>query len=260
MAKRPKLVRLDRLLVTRGLASDRDAAQRLIRDGDVRVDGGVVDTVAIQVRPDQALLVGVEDRRWVGRGALKLSGALADLPMDVDGHVAADLGSSTGGFTQVLLERGAQRVYAVDVGRGLLHRSLEVDPRVVVLEGTNVRTLQTLPEPITRMVGDLSFVSLRLVLPAVRRLLAPGGQAVLLVKPQFEAPRSAVADGGTVSGVAREDAITGVVSALEEAGFTVLGRRPSRVAGARSGNVEEFVWIASDTASSPGCAGGGPAC
>jgi 23S rRNA (cytidine1920-2'-O)/16S rRNA (cytidine1409-2'-O)-methyltransferase len=249
-ARRPKPVPLERLLVKRRLVADRDEARIRVEAGEVRVDGVVVRNPRTQVRPDQPVLVGVEADPWVGRGAHKLLGALADLPMDVAGRVCADLGSSTGGFTQVLLERGAERVYAVDVGRGLLHRSLVTDPRVVVCEDTNARTLERLAEPVDRIVGDLSFVSLRLMLPTVGRLLTPAGEALLLVKPQFEAPKEAVQTGGTLSDTDRTHAITRVLAAVADHGFTVRGRAASRVPGARSGNVEEFVWLVRTPATS----------
>ncbi|MCA9572309.1 MAG: TlyA family RNA methyltransferase [Myxococcales bacterium] len=234
---------LDRLLVRRGLAADRDAARVLIAEGSVRVDGLPASNPDARVRPDVPVERAPTGPSWVSRGALKLLGALDDLPMDVEGHVCADLGASTGGFTQVLLERGATRVLAVDVGRGLIHRSLEVDPRVVVLEGTNARTLPGLPEPVTRIVGDLSFISLKAMLPSVCRFLPPGGEAVLLVKPQFEAPADAVGQGGRVDGEVREAAIAEVVRAVLDADLSLVGHADSQVAGAKSGNVEHFLWL-----------------
>lgn len=240
---RPKPVPLDRLVVKRGLAPDLAAARDLIRAGGVRVDGLPSTNPAAQVRPDRPLVRAPVGPQWVGRGARKLLGALADLPMRVEGHVAADLGASTGGFTQVLLERGAKRVFAIDVGRGLLHRSLEVDPRVLVMDETNARTLDALPEPVTRLVGDLSFISLTAILPTLARLLEPGGEALLLVKPQFEADRADILPGGVVEGEARERAIQRVIDALEATGAPIHGHADCRVHGARSGNVEHFVWI-----------------
>lgn len=240
---RPKPVPLDRLVVKRGLAPDLETARQAIQAGEVLVDGLPSTNPARQIRPDQPLRRAPTGPQWVGRGALKLLGALEDLPMEVAGHVAADLGSSTGGFTQVLLEQGAERVYAIDVGRGLLHRSLEVDPRVVVMDETNARTLEGLPEPVTRIVGDLSFISLTSILPTLGRLLADDGQALLLVKPQFEAERDEVQPGGVVTGEARERAIGRVLAALEEADSPLHGHADCRVHGARSGNVEHFVWI-----------------
>ncbi len=244
MARPERLQRLDVALVARGLAPSRARAVECIEAGQVEVDGLQVDKPARQVRLDQSVRLVVADHGYVGRGALKLLGVLDPLGVDPAGCVAADLGASTGGFTEVLLERGAQRVYAVDVGHGQLAWRLQTDPRVVNLEGTNVRTLQALPEPVSLIVGDLSFISLRLVLPAVARLLAPDGRAVLLVKPQFEAGREAVGKGGRVDDAAvRDAAIARVKADAVEAGFVVLGEATSPLPGAKAGNVEHFLLL-----------------
>jgi len=246
---RPSPVRLDVLLVKRGLAQSRQRARELIEDGAVLIDGIPARKAGTRVRPDRPITLAREDFPWVGRGALKLLGALDGLHVDPSGAVAADLGSSTGGFTQVLLERGAVRVYAVDVGKGQLAWSLRQDERVVVMEGTNARHLQSLPEPIDLVVGDLSFIGLALILPTVHRLLRPGGQAVVLVKPQFEAGRDHVDDRGRVSDPrARQDAIDRVTACARDLGFDVLGGRDCDVPGARSGNVEYFLHIRRPTA------------
>ncbi len=195
------------------------------------------------MRPDQAVRLARDEPRWVGRGARKLLGALEALDLQVEG-VAADLGASTGGFTQVLLLRGATRVYAIDVGHGQLDWSLRNDPRVVVMERTNARHLDGLPEPVDLVVGDLSFISLTLILPTVGRILRPGGQAVLLVKPQFEAGRRDVGSGGVVrDDQARLGAIARVRDAAGRAGFSVLGGVDSTLPGARGGNVEHFLHL-----------------
>ena len=238
-----KLVRLDRILVDRGLAPSRQRARELIEAGRVTVEGLVIVKPASQVRTDRTLALVSTEREWVGRGARKLLGALKTLPMEVRGLVAADLGASTGGFTEVLLERGAARVYAVDVGKGQLHRRLETDDRVVVMDGVNVRHLASLPEPVQRVVGDLSFISLRLILPAIRRLVPIGGQALVLVKPQFEAGRAGVGRGGRVEGEARTQAIARVRSDAEALGFEVLGAADCVLPGAKSGNIEHFLWL-----------------
>lgn len=243
MSRGPKPVPLDRLVVKRGWATDREAARLLIADGQITVDGLVVTNPSTRLRPDRPVERKKTERTWVSRGAYKLLGALEDLPMAIEGHTAADLGSSTGGFTEVLLENGAEHVFAIDVGRGLIHRRLEVDPRVTVMEGTNARTLQATPSPVTRIVGDLSFISLRLMLPSVARLLPDGGEALLMVKPQFEAAREDVLEGGTVTEETRAAAIEAVRDASVEHGFRVLGDAHSRLAGARSGNLEHFLWL-----------------
>jgi 23S rRNA (cytidine1920-2'-O)/16S rRNA (cytidine1409-2'-O)-methyltransferase len=235
-------VRLDLLLVKRGLAPSRQRARELIEAGLVRVEGITADKPATQVDQDRGVEVGEAEREWVGRGARKLLGVLDPLGVDPTGAVAADLGASTGGFTEVLLDRGAARVYAIDVGHGQLHWKLRNDPRVVMMEGVNARHLESLPEPIDLIVGDLSFISIQLILPTVRRLLRPGGRAVVLVKPQFEAGREGVGKGGKVrSDAVRDAAIDGVRTGAAALGFEVLGGIDSPLAGARAGNIEYFL-------------------
>jgi 23S rRNA (cytidine1920-2'-O)/16S rRNA (cytidine1409-2'-O)-methyltransferase len=210
----------------------------------VAVDGLVVLKPASLVRPDRPIELRSGEREWVGRGARKLLGAFDTLPMDVAGRVCADFGASTGGFTEVLLERGAARVYAIDVGHNQLHWRLRSDPRVVAMEGVNARHLEALPEPVERVVGDLSFISLRLILPAVGRVTTADAEALILVKPQFEAGREAIARGGLVrSGRARDDAIAGVRDEANTSGFQVLGGVDCVLPGARAGNVEHFLWL-----------------
>lgn len=244
MARPSKPVRLDALLVSRGLAASRARARELIEEGAVQVDGIVADKPGRRVRPDQDIALTREDHRWVGRGALKLLGVLEPLGVQVEGRVCADLGASTGGFTQVLLEHGAERVYALDVGKGQLDWSLRTDERVVVMEGINVRYLEALPEPVSLVVGDLSFISLRTILPAVVRILAPEGLALLMVKPQFEVGPELVQKGGVVrSPEARQAAIEGVAAAAVDLGLEVRGGMDSPVAGARAGNVEHFLLL-----------------
>ncbi len=247
-------VRLDRLLVDQGMAPSRQRARELIEAGHVLVDGLVATKVAAQVAVDRPVRLVQPDHGWVGRGALKLLGALEALQVEPAGRVCADLGSSTGGFTEVLLHRGAERVYAIDVGRGLLHRRLEVDPRVVVMEGVNARHLTVevpapeggarLPAAVGLVVGDLSFIGLALVLPSLRRILAEDGEAVVLVKPQFEVGKGQLASGGRVRDeAARQQAIDRVRKAATDGGFDVVGGVDSSVPGAKSGNVEHFLHL-----------------
>src|SRR5262245_45112979 len=209
MTSRPAKIpreRLDVLLVRQGLAPTRDRARALILAGEVRVDGRLVDKAGTLV-PETATceVVGPADElRFVSRGGLKLEHALDAFGLDPAGCVCLDVGASTGGFTDVLLRRGAARVYAVDVGHGQLAWTLRSDPRVVVMDRTNIRHLAALPEPVDCAVVDVSFISLRLVLPRVAALLAPGGWGVALVKPQFEAGR---ADADRGAGIISDPAV-----------------------------------------------------
>ncbi len=236
MSERPRRQRLDLLLVERGLAESRTRAQALVMAGAVVVGEARVDKPGTLVDP--ALPIRIKEdaapRRWASRGAEKLLRALESFPVDPRGRTCADLGASTGGFTDVLLQHGAARVYAVDVGYGQLHPRLRADPRVVVRERENARALtaEALGEPVDLVVGDLSFISLRLVLPAVRRLLRPGGLAVLLVKPQFEVGKGEVGRGGVVRDEAkRRAALEGVAEAARGLGFEVLGHAESPIEG-----------------------------
>lgn len=244
-------------MVERGLAPSRQRAKELIEAGRVTVEGLVATKASTQVRADRPVELTSGEHVWVGRGAQKLLGALEALPMHVEGHVCADLGASTGGFTEVLLHRGATRVLAVDVGHQQLHRRLQLDPRVLVLDGVNVRHLEALPEPVDRIVGDLSFISLTLILPAVARLLPDAGEALLLVKPQFEAGREGIGSRGKVKQEAREGALDRVRLAAEAGGFALLGSEDCVLPGAKSGNVEHFLWlrrVGSDPPQHPGVA------
>ncbi len=229
-------IRIDLLLVEKGLAASRTQAQALVMagavvHGDQRVDkpGQLVDPeLPVRVKEDAA------PRKYVSRGALKLEKALEAFPVDPRGMTCADLGASTGGFTDLLLQRGAARVYAVDVGYGQLHPRLREDPRVVVRERENARhlTAAVLGEQVDLATGDLSFISLRLVLPAVKAILKPGGTALLLVKPQFEVGKGEVGKGGVVRDDAkRRGALEQVKAAARALGFEVLGEAESPIEG-----------------------------
>lgn len=196
----PKKERLDVALVRQGLASSRERARALIMAGQVLVDGKLVDKPGTPI-PSGACcqLARTPDAlKYVSRGGLKLEKALATFDLTPQGLVALDVGASTGGFTDCLLRSGARKVYALDVGRGQLAWSLRTDPRVVAIEGTNIRNVTQLPEPIACAVVDVSFISLRLVLPPLVHLLAPGAWVVTLVKPQFEAGKADVDRGSGV--------------------------------------------------------------
>jgi 23S rRNA (cytidine1920-2'-O)/16S rRNA (cytidine1409-2'-O)-methyltransferase len=193
-------VRLDQLLTERGLARSRAEAQALIVAGDVRLEGaGSVNLKPGQLVEADAAVTLADRPRWASRAAAKLEHALDAFSIDPGGLACLDAGASTGGFTDVLLARGARIVYAVDVGRGQLIDRLRRDSRVVSMERTNLRDLRDLPEPIELATLDLSFISLRVVLPAVADLLTPTGRIVALVKPQFEAGREHVPRGGVVT-------------------------------------------------------------
>lgn len=234
-------MRLDRALVERGLVRSRTQAARLIAEGRVRVDGHPVVRAAHDVAASATLHADVEE--WVSRAAHKLRGALVDSGTIVPARVL-DAGASTGGFTQVCLAQGAERVYAVDVGHGQLSPVLRQDPRVVVREGLNLRRLtlaELEDEPVGLIVGDVSFISLRLLLAPLAGVLAPGGAALLLVKPQFEVGRERLGTGGVVRDEAlREEAVEKVIAAAEEQGLVCDWRGRSVLPGA-NGNVEFFV-------------------
>jgi 23S rRNA (cytidine1920-2'-O)/16S rRNA (cytidine1409-2'-O)-methyltransferase len=190
--------RLDVLLVQRGLAETRERAQSLILGGAVTVDEAPATRPAMRVAETAEIALSSTGPTYASRGALKLLAALDHWHIDPSGCVCVDVGASTGGFTDVLLQRGARRVYAVDVGYGQLHYRLRNNPRVVCMERTNVRYLQELPEQPELAVADVSFISLRLALPPVFALLKPGAPLIALVKPQFEAGRDKVGRGGVV--------------------------------------------------------------
>jgi 23S rRNA (cytidine1920-2'-O)/16S rRNA (cytidine1409-2'-O)-methyltransferase len=235
--------RLDRELVRRGLARSRSHAQAMINSGQVIVDGSVVERPGEQVALSAA--IHAPDDRYVSRGAHKLIGALDDLQLSVAGR-ALDAGASTGGFTQVLLERGCQEVIAIDVGSGQLAPVLGVDPRVRHQEGINLRDLRLEHVGGVRVdlaVADVSFISLRLLVGPLVSVTRDGGSVLLLVKPQFEVGRELLGKGGVVRSPAhRVQAISSVIEAAGEYGWRAKGAVPSRLPGA-SGNREFFVLL-----------------
>ncbi len=243
-AKEAKKERLDRLLVLRGLAESREQAQRLIMAGEVEVDGKRQDKPGRAVSLDAEITV----RRplpYVSRGGFKLAAALDAFTVPVAGCVAIDVGASTGGFTDCLLQRGAARVYAVDVGYGQLAWKLRTDPRVIVMDRTNVRHLEALPDGALAdlAVIDASFISLTLVLPAVLRLLKPNAQIIALVKPQFEAGVDDVGKGGVVRNIEVHRRVLRQISAAAQSlGLHPAGLIASPVLGP-AGNVEFLLWL-----------------
>ena len=235
-------VRLDQALVERGLASSRARAQSLILAGVVRVDGELADKAGKAVAPEARIELVGQDHPWVSRGGVKLAAALDAFGVDPAGRRCLDVGAATGGFTDVMLSRGAAQVVALDVGRGQLDWRLRQDPRVVVMEGVNARLLAPadVPGPFDLVTVDVSFISLRLVLPALIPVLAADGDLVALIKPQFEAGRGQVGRGGVVRDpVVREAAILSVLESARELGLDCRGRIPSPIPGP-AGNVEEL--------------------
>jgi 23S rRNA (cytidine1920-2'-O)/16S rRNA (cytidine1409-2'-O)-methyltransferase len=229
--------RLDDAIVERELADSRARARALVMAGDVLVDGQVVRTAGKPVRPEQEISLK-EKQRFVSRGGEKLDHALNEIGIDPAGMICADFGASTGGFTDVLLRRGAERVYAIDVGYGQLHQRIRDNERVVVLERTNVRLLESLPEPVDLVVIDVSFISLKLVLPAAAGVLKPGGWCVPLIKPQFEAGRDQIGKGGVVRNPAVHRAvIRDALLAAQGFGFATLNLTQSPLTGP-AGNIE----------------------
>jgi 23S rRNA (cytidine1920-2'-O)/16S rRNA (cytidine1409-2'-O)-methyltransferase len=246
----PRRSRLDAELVRRGLARSREHAVALIAEGRVAVSGRAATKPATGVDPATPVVVRTDPDMpsWVSRGAHKLLGALEAFPVVVDGRRALDAGASTGGFTEVLLSRGATEVVAVDVGYGELAWSLRTDDRVSVLERTNVRALtpEQIGGPVDLVVADLSFISLKLVLPALTACARPEADLLPMVKPQFEVGRERLGSGGVVRDPGhRGDAVLDVGRAAAELGWGTAGVVASPLPGP-AGNVEFFLWLRRD--------------
>jgi 23S rRNA (cytidine1920-2'-O)/16S rRNA (cytidine1409-2'-O)-methyltransferase len=245
-------VRLDVLLVERGLAESRAKAQALIMAGQVRVADQVTLKPATAVAADSVLTVD-SGPRFVSRGGEKLDAALEAFAIDVTGLICADVGASTGGFTDCLLQRGATKVYAIDVGKGILHWKLRNDPRVVVMEETNARFVESLPEEIVLVTVDASFISLKILLPVVKKWISPSpltplpegeGNIIALIKPQFEAGKKDVSRGDGVirDPVIHKQVLLDVLSFTQKEGFQILGLIKSPLLGPK-GNTEFLVWL-----------------
>lgn len=235
-------IRLDQLLVQQGLVDSRERGQRLIMAGEVLVNDQVVDKPGQPIDPAAAIRIK-EPLPYVSRGGFKLAAALDRFPVPIEQAVCADVGASTGGFTDCLLQRGAAKVYAIDVGYGQLDWKLRNDPRVVVMDRTNARHVASLPEPINVATVDASFISLRLILPAVIKWLCPDAHVIALIKPQFEAGREKVGKGGVV----RDPMVhAGVLRAIwrlaHEVGFSPLDIIRSPIEGP-AGNIEFLIWL-----------------
>jgi 23S rRNA (cytidine1920-2'-O)/16S rRNA (cytidine1409-2'-O)-methyltransferase len=237
-------VRLDQLVVDRGLAPSRERARALVLAGQVSVDGQPVTKAGAQVAPDADVALIAPDHPYVGRGGVKLAHALDAFAVEAAGREALDIGASTGGFTDVLLKRGAARVVALDVGHGQFDWALRNDPRVVVIEGFNARHLTPadLPGLVDIVVIDVSFISLRQILPAVPPLLRPGADVVALVKPQFEAGRAEVRKGVVRDPATQARVLEEVAAAAAGIGLTRAGSVPSPITGAK-GNQEFFLHL-----------------
>ncbi len=243
---KPSKIRIDQLLVERGLAESRTRAQALVMAGHVLLGDKRADKPGLQVAADAQITVKGQDHPWVSRGGVKLAHALEVFGIDVTGAVAIDVGSSTGGFTDVLLTRGAAKVYAVDSGTNQLAWKLRQDDRVVVHEQTSARTLKAehIPEPVDLIVCDASFISLAKVLERPMSFARDGAQLVALIKPQFEAGKAEVGKGGVVRDTAVHTRVCAEVQDwLESTGWPVKGLTESPITGPK-GNVEFLVWAA----------------
>jgi len=247
-----KKIRIDQLLLERRLAESRSKAQRLVMAGQVRVNDQVVPKPSSKVAMNAVVTVD-HGQRFVSRGGEKLEAAFEAFELDVARKICADVGASTGGFSDCLLQHGASKVYAIDVGKGILHWKLRNHPRLVVMEGTNARYVETLPEPVSFVSIDASFISLKILMPVVRKWFALEeggtdfdiqGDVVALIKPQFEAGRKEVARGKGVirDPIIHQDVLRDVLSFITEAGYTTRGLARSPVIGPK-GNVEFLVWL-----------------
>lgn len=242
-----KKIRLDRRLVELGLAESVLGACPLIMAGKVLVDGNVADKAGAGVSRESEVSIKA-DAPFVGRGGLKLEGALKDFDIMVRGLVAMDVGSSTGGFTDCLLKNGVMRVYAVDVGKGLIDDSLRRDPRVCLLEGRNIRHLEAseVGEKIDIAAVDVSFISLKKVISKLKEFLKPDGRVLALIKPQFEVRKENVGKGGVVRDPSVHKTVVEDIKAFsEEAGFKVLGVSASKIKGAK-GNAEFWIYLTTE--------------
>lgn len=237
-------MRLDRLLVDRTLAGSRERAQAMIFAGQVLVNGQKIDKAGALVSQDSEIRILGEVLPYVSRGGLKLEKALRDFHVSVEGKTAIDVGASTGGFTDCLLQHGCAKVYAVDVGYGQMAWKLRQDPRVVVIERTNIREIDPslLPEPIDIAVADVSFISLEKVIPAILKFLKPDAEIIALIKPQFEVGKEQVGKGGIVRDESmRTAAVDRIVAFVRKQGFEVKGVIPSPITG-QDGNVEFLIY------------------
>ena len=235
--------RLDQLLVDNGLVPNQSKAQALIQLGKVLVNEVVIEKPGNRFKTDVTIRIRGQNQRFVSRGGEKLDGALAHFNIDCTDLIAADIGASTGGFTDCLLQRNAAKIYAIDVGYGQLAWRLRQHPSVIIMERCNARHLESLPEPVDLIVGDVSFISITKILPAMIRIAAPDALGVLLIKPQFEVDRTGTVGGLVKDPKIRQAAIDRVTAEFESAGCKIIGHVASSIAGAKKGNIEELVCL-----------------
>jgi 23S rRNA (cytidine1920-2'-O)/16S rRNA (cytidine1409-2'-O)-methyltransferase len=243
--------RLDLLLFERGLAETRSKAQAMIMAGEVLVNEQKIDKAGTKFTED--VVIRIKGRPpFVSRGGEKLAGALVDFSYSVEGFICADVGASTGGFTDCLLQKGAAKVYAIDVGYGQLAHKLRIDERVVVMERINARYIESLPEAIQLVVVDASFISLRILLPAMQSWLAENGDIIALIKPQFEAGKDELGKGGVIKDSdVHERVIREVAQAAYEQNLIVTGLTISPIKGLKEGNTEFLICLHHGTEKSP---------
>lgn len=237
-----KKERLDVLVVQKELAPSRNKASAMIMAAEVFVDGQIADKPGMRVALDADITLKSKPR-YVGRGGIKLEAALNAFDIDIRGKICADVGASTGGFTDCLLQHDAARVYAIDVARGIIDYRLRTDSRVILLENTNARYLEKLDEPVHLVVADVSFISLRLILPAIQKWLSASADIITLVKPQFEAGKGDVGKGGIIKDPSvRKRVLEEVTFFSEEANFQVVDLIRSPITG-QKGNIEYLMWL-----------------
>jgi 23S rRNA (cytidine1920-2'-O)/16S rRNA (cytidine1409-2'-O)-methyltransferase len=240
--KKPMKKRLDILLCDRGLAPSREKARGMVMAGEVSVDGRLVDKPGSQVDPESQIVIKARTR-YVSRGGEKLHHALEAFLPDIRGWVCADVGASTGGFTDCLLQHGVERVYAIDVGYGQIDYRLRQDSRVLLMERTNARYLESLPERVQLVTVDASFISLKLLLPAIKGWLHPNASVIALIKPQFEAGRESVGKGGVVRDTAiHRKVLHDILDFAQQIGLPPQKLISSPIKGP-AGNIEFLVWL-----------------
>jgi 23S rRNA (cytidine1920-2'-O)/16S rRNA (cytidine1409-2'-O)-methyltransferase len=238
----PKKQRIDVLIFERGLAPSRAKAQAMIMAGEVLVDGNKIDKPGTKVNIEAKIIMKSKPR-FVSRGGEKLAGALVDFSFDVTGRICADVGASTGGFTDCLLQNGVTRIYAIDVGYGQLDYKLRQDERVIVMERTNARYVDDLAEPVDFVVVDASFISLKILLPVIKGWLHPQADLITLIKPQFEAGKKDVGKGGVIRDAAiHSRVLEDTIEFMTAQGFTIAGLTRSPIKGP-SGNIEFLSWL-----------------